>query len=256
MDDVERQRILDQAREILDATAHIETEAAARDSSAREWELPQPEPERRQRGLDTEPTDRSATIERGVAAERQHMAGLLAELVAQVQAEAADDLERAVQSLSGELTELRLTLGELRLGHSEREGRQGQGYRATSLADARPEIGLRSVADAVLDRVVAQLQHARHRGERDALGRCAADHGVDLGLLEDARLAVAVREGRRTHRSLLFRIDEGGETLCICAMVAPPLGRHSDRDHGGAGSENDQVAPTADRAPPLRVSGR
>jgi hypothetical protein len=118
MTDEDRQRILDEAREILDATAHIAAEAAARDKSAdppREWKLPEPEPERRRRRLDTVRTDWSATIAQAVAAERQHMATLLAELVAEVRAEAADDLERSVRTLNGELADLKATLAELRL---------------------------------------------------------------------------------------------------------------------------------------------
>jgi hypothetical protein len=69
---------------------------------------------RERRRLDTAPVDWHAAIEAAITDEREYTEQLLVELVAAVQSQANDDLERAVRSLTIELGELRATLAELR----------------------------------------------------------------------------------------------------------------------------------------------
>lgn len=54
MTDDERQRIIEEARATLDRTASVRVEPRNPLSESSSWQLPQPEPRRRQRGLDTD----------------------------------------------------------------------------------------------------------------------------------------------------------------------------------------------------------
>ena len=80
------------------------------------WERgrPQPEPPPRVRGLDTAPIDWSAVIDKRIMAEREHTNALLIELIAELQGQAADDLERATMSLTCEVADLRVVVADLR----------------------------------------------------------------------------------------------------------------------------------------------
>jgi hypothetical protein len=54
-------------------------------------------------------------IAQAAAAERERMSAILVELIAEMQAQTADDLERATRSLTAELADLKATLAELRV---------------------------------------------------------------------------------------------------------------------------------------------
>jgi Glutathione S-transferase, N-terminal domain len=60
-----------------------------------------------------------AAIEARVAVERERMKALLVELIAEMRAEYADELERAVRSLSVEIGELRALLSEVRVAFAD-----------------------------------------------------------------------------------------------------------------------------------------
>src|SRR5262245_7300651 len=74
-----------------------------------------PQPERRARGLDTAPVDWDARIRDALTHERQFQHDVLIGVIAELRAEASDDLERATRSLTAELADLKATLAELRL---------------------------------------------------------------------------------------------------------------------------------------------
>src|SRR5262245_64810350 len=74
--------------------------------------LNKPKPERK---LDTAPVDWDARIRAAISRERQFQRDVLAEVIAELRAEASNDLERATRSLTAELADLKATLAELRL---------------------------------------------------------------------------------------------------------------------------------------------
>src|SRR5262245_42204641 len=74
--------------------------------------LNKPKPERK---LDTAPIDWDARIREAISRERQFQHGVLAEIIAELRAEASNDLEHATRSLTAELADLKATLAELRL---------------------------------------------------------------------------------------------------------------------------------------------
>jgi hypothetical protein len=78
----------------------------------RQPDEPPPAPERK---LDTAPIDWAAVIDERIAADRQFTLDVLAEVIAEIQAQATDDLERATRLLTAELADLKATLAELRL---------------------------------------------------------------------------------------------------------------------------------------------
>ena len=120
-DEAERERrrqVIDEARALVDRLAAEPFEQREFDPFAetREWRLPEPEPPPRRRGLDTMPVDWAAHVRAVIAREREFQREVLAEIVAEIRAAYNDDLERALRTLNAELTDLKATLAEYRLG--------------------------------------------------------------------------------------------------------------------------------------------
>jgi ribosomal protein L29 len=72
-------------------------------------------PPKHERKVDTSAVDWDARISEAIARERQFQHGVLAEIIAELRAEATNDLERATRSLTAELADLKATLAELRM---------------------------------------------------------------------------------------------------------------------------------------------
>jgi hypothetical protein len=75
----------------------------------------EPQPPPRERQLDTAQIDWERRIGEVIAHERQFQHDVLIGVIAELRAEASNDLERATRSLVVELADLRATLRELRL---------------------------------------------------------------------------------------------------------------------------------------------
>jgi hypothetical protein len=84
-----------------------------------EWGRREPESEPEPERLDTAPVDWHVVIRAAVdvalAEERRFNQAVLAEVVAEIRATTNDDLERAVRTLTVELSDLKATLAEVRL---------------------------------------------------------------------------------------------------------------------------------------------
>jgi L-rhamnose isomerase len=121
--DEQRERILAEGRSNAQRRDDAETplqEALRRPVAdpVEAWRRDADETEAREvvaRRLDTTPVDWGTHIRSAVAAEREHTNALLVELVAEMQAQANDDLEKATRSLTVELLDLKATLAELRV---------------------------------------------------------------------------------------------------------------------------------------------
>jgi len=104
---------------------HDEARRIARDPSADPFDrydahkvLSKPEPlpkPQREHKLDTAPVAQDARSREAISRERQFQRDVLAEVIAELRAEASNDLERATRSLTAELADLKATLAELRL---------------------------------------------------------------------------------------------------------------------------------------------
>jgi hypothetical protein len=84
-----------------------------------EWGRREPEPQPKPDQLDTAPVDWGAVtqslINVAIAEERRFNREVLAGVVAEIRATTNDDLERAVRTLTVELSDLKATLAEVRL---------------------------------------------------------------------------------------------------------------------------------------------
>jgi hypothetical protein len=129
MNRADRRRILAEAREAIASVDRTLARAALRDLPAepREWRLPEPEPPKRQRGLDTMPVTNHSTTdwsgwERWLAAHLQRERTLtnksvgfaIGKMLREQREECKQELSAEVRQLRIELSNLETTLAELR----------------------------------------------------------------------------------------------------------------------------------------------
>jgi hypothetical protein len=177
MDDNAKRRILEQARDAVERTAHInpaEWSPRATPDVLKEWQRnkPQPEPKRRERGLDTAPIDWSHVIDQRVGA----MKTFVLDVLAQALSACVDGERKAIkEALDARDTKINQAI-ETRIA-TEREYNKDVFNRAF---DARIKLELGAVAAEILkrDKRIDQLESALAKHEIE-LARAQVERAQD-----------------------------------------------------------------------------